>query len=139
MTTAQDMMTTATGSLHHDDSVQRAAHLMTEWGVDVLPVYDRDNRVRGTLTQRDIVLRTLGAGKDPTTTAVQELVHHRHLITLRANDDVTAAMHTMTTHKVRRLPVVDGHELLGMISQADLARALLNPLIADLLAALSTD
>lgn len=119
--------------------MQRAAHLMTVWGVDVLPVYGHDDRVRGTLTQRDIVLKTLGAGKDPTTTCVQELIHHRHLVTLEADDDVTAALHTMTAHKVRRLPVVEGQDLLGMISQADLARALLDPLVADLLAALSTD
>ncbi len=53
--------------------------------------------------------------------------------------DVAEIMRTMTSHKVRRLPVIDGHDLVGMVAQADVARALPNPQVGDLLEALSTD
>lgn len=65
MTTAREMMTTWTCCVHAGDTVQRPAHLMTEWGMDVLPVCGQRQPPARDTYRRDIVLKTLGASKEP--------------------------------------------------------------------------
>lgn len=121
-----------------EETVLQAAQKMTELGVGSLPICGTDNRLKGVVTDRDIVVKVLGAGKDPSSTKAGELAQGE-AVTIGADDSADVILHTMTEHKVRRLPVIDGHDLVGMIAQADVARAMPEATVGDLLEALSTD
>ncbi|MER5850467.1 CBS domain-containing protein [Streptomyces sp. NPDC002012] len=121
-----------------NDSVLLAAHRMAELGVGALPICGQDERLKGMLTDRDIVTKVLAADKVPVATTAGELAQGK-AITIGADDDAWEVLRTMSTHKVRRLPVIDGHTLVGMVAQADVARALPAPAVGDLLEALSKD
>jgi len=107
-----------------DDTVARAAEIMREEDVGPVPVVsDRTaQRLAGIVTDRDIAIKVVAAGRDPRSTRVDEVMS-KDVITCRAEDDYGQALHAMARHQVRRIPVVneDG-ALLGIISQADVAR-----------------
>ncbi|MGW0564910.1 CBS domain-containing protein [Streptomyces sp. NPDC003016] len=138
MTTAREIMTEGTECIGAEETVLAAAEKMTRLGVGALPICGTDNKLKGMLTDRDIVVKVLGAGKDPADCTAGELAQGE-AVTIGADDDAEEILRTMTQHKVRRLPVVDGHDLVGMVAQADVARALPDPKTGDLLQALSTD
>ncbi|WP_344495883.1 CBS domain-containing protein [Streptomyces enissocaesilis] len=138
MTTARQIMSRGTECVGEQETLADAARTMARLGVGALPVCGADEKLKGMLTDRDIVVRALGTGKDPGTTKASELARGE-VVFVRADDDVDQVLRTMTRHKVRRLPVIDGHRLVGMITQADVARALPAPQVGDLLEALSTD
>jgi CBS domain-containing protein len=119
-------------------TVREAAQLMADKGVGALPICGEDNRLKGMLTDRDIVVKVLAEGKDPRSVTAGELAQGE-AVTIGADDEATEIMTTMSQHKVRRLPVIDGHTLVGIISQADVARALPEPQVGDLVEALSVD
>lgn len=131
-------MTAGAECVGADESVLQAARKMTELDVGALPICGTDNRLKGMLTDRDIVVKVLGKGKDPERTTAGELAQGE-AVTIGADDDAGEIMRTMTAHKVRRLPVIDGHDLVGVVAQADVARSLPDPQVGDLLEALSTD
>ena len=106
---------------------------MNELGVGALPICGTDERLKGMLTDRDIVVKVLGAGKDPASVKAGDLAQGE-AVTIGADDDADEILRTMTEHKVRRLPVIDGHTLIGIVAQADVARALPDPKVGDLLA-----
>ncbi|MCC8482449.1 CBS domain-containing protein [Streptomyces globisporus] len=138
MTTARDIMTSGTECAAENESVLDAAKKMKGLGVGALPICGTDNKLKGVLTDRDIVIRVLGAGKDPADCTVGELAQGE-AVTIGADDPADEILRTMTSHKVRRLPVIDGHTLVGMVATADVARALPDPQVGDLIEALSTD
>ncbi|GAA3478157.1 CBS domain-containing protein [Streptomyces yanii] len=137
MTTARDIMTPDAECIGANESALLAAHKMAELGVGALPICGADERLKGVLTDRDIVVKVLAADKDPAQIKAGELAQGE-AVTIGADDDASEILHTMSEHKVRRLPVIDGHTLVGMVSQADVARALPDPDVGDLLEALST-
>ncbi|MGW7611645.1 CBS domain-containing protein [Streptomyces sp. NPDC054766] len=138
MTTARDIMTTGTECIRAEETVLDAARKLKDLGVGALPICGADNKLKGMLTDRDIVVKVLGAGKDPATCSAGELAQGE-AVTIGADDTTDEIIRTMTSHKVRRLPVIDGHDLVGMVALADAARALPDPKAGDLLEALSTD
>ncbi|MFF3247038.1 CBS domain-containing protein [Streptomyces sp. NPDC002870] len=138
MTTAREIMTAGAECIGAQETVLEAAKKMTEMGVGALPICGTDERLKGMLTDRDIVVKVLGVGKDPAEVKAGDLAQGE-AVTIGADDDAEEILRTMSEHKVRRLPVIDGHTLLGMVAQADVARALPNPKVGDLLQALSTD
>jgi CBS domain-containing protein len=83
------------------------------------------------------VVRALAEGRDPGNTKVGELADGKP-VTIGADDSVEAALVTMSKHGVRRLPVIDGHDLVGMVSQADVARHLPEDKVGDLVEAISS-
>jgi len=101
-----------------------------------MPICGEDGRLKGMITDRDVVVKVLGAGKDPSSTTAGELGQGKP-VTIGADDSVDEAMHTMTEHKVRRLPVIDGHDLIGIVSQGDLAANLDDAKVGDLIEAIS--
>ncbi|MFD8415214.1 CBS domain-containing protein [Streptomyces sp. NPDC059650] len=137
MTTARDIMTPDATCIGANDTIMEAAKKMTDLGVGALPICGTDQKLKGMLTDRDIVVKVLGAGKDPATCTAGELAQGE-AVTIGADDDASEILRTMTEHKVRRLPVIDGHTLVGIVAQADVARALPDPQVGDLLEALST-
>lgn len=138
MTTAREIMTEGAECIGADEDVLLAAQKMAELGVGALPICGSDDKLKGVLTDRDIVVKVLGAGKDPASTTAGELAQGE-AVTIGADDDAREILRTMTDHKTRRLPVIDGHRLVGMVSQGDVARALPDPQVGDLLEALSSD
>ena len=136
MATARDIMTSDTQCVQEDQTLVDAAKLMRDLDVGALPICGNDNRLKGMLTDRDIVVRCIAQGGDPASTKAGELAEGKP-VTVGADDDVTVALSTMAQHKVRRLPVIDGHDLVGMISQADVARNLPDDRIGDLVEAIS--
>jgi CBS domain-containing protein len=78
--------------------------------------------VRGLLTDRDITVRGIAEDLDPRTTRIGDLVTH-DLVAVSPDDDVETAVELMRTHAVRRLPVMDGEQVVGVVSLGDLAVA----------------
>jgi CBS domain-containing protein len=123
MTLAREIMTTAPRCVGENDTLVDAAKLMASLDVGALPICGDDKRLKGMLTDRDIVVKSLAAGGDPSTTTAGALAEGKP-VTIGADDDVREALRMMKEHQIRRLPVIDGHELVGIISQADVALAL---------------
>ena len=112
-----------------DDSVVRAAKFMKTEDVGSAPVCEgRDNRkLVGIVTDRDLAIQVVAAGKDPNTVKVRDVMT-RDPITCRANDNLQTALDAMEQHQIRRIPVVDeSGQLVGIISQADVATRTDNP------------
>jgi CBS domain-containing protein len=120
-----------------DETVLDAAKRLAENNIGAMPICDGD-KLRGMLTDRDIVTKVVAQGRDPATVKARELETGTPVV-VRADDTVEEAMRLMEQHKVRRLPVVDGDKLVGMISQADLAKALPKEKAGQLISAISSD
>ena len=104
-----------------NDTLTDAARKMRDLNVGALPICGDDNRLKGMLTDRDITVRAVAEGMDPSSVKVSDFADQKP-VTIGADDSLDEALRTMTEHDVRRLPVIDGHDLVGMISQADIAQ-----------------
>jgi CBS domain-containing protein len=120
MATAREIMTGGTECIGENESLADAAQMMRKLNVGALPICGEDNRLKGILTDRDIVVRAIAEGRSPQETKAGELGEGKP-VTIGADDSVEEALQTMTEQKVRRLPVIDGHDLIGIVSQADIA------------------
>jgi len=120
MATAREIMTGGTECIGENESLADAAKKMAELDVGALPICGEDNRLKGMLTDRDIVVKAIAQAKAPADIRAGELGEGKP-VTIGADDSAEEALRTMTEHKVRRLPVIDGHDLVGIVSQADIA------------------
>jgi CBS domain-containing protein len=136
MKTARDIMTPDVTCVRSSETVRDAADRMAQLSVGSLPICGEDNRLQGMLTDRDIVVKVVAEGRDPRSVHAGELAQGE-AVTIGADDSAEDIMRTMSEHKVRRLPVIDGHDLVGIVAQADVARALKDPKVGDLVTALS--
>lgn len=134
--TARDVMTPECKCVKETDTVLDAAKRLSELDVGAMPICGEDDRLKGMITDRDIVVECIAQGGDPTSTSVSELAAGKP-VTIDADDSVEEALHTMTQHGVRRLPVIDGHDLVGMVSQADIAKNLPEEKVGELVEAIS--
>ncbi|WCI09221.1 CBS domain-containing protein [Arthrobacter sp. OVS8] len=121
MTTARDIMTGGVECVGEHETLMDAARKMRDLDVGSLPICGDDNRLKGLLTDRDIVIRCLAEGGDARTVTAGELGQGKP-VTIGADDSIEEAIRTMQHHQIRRLPVIDGHDLVGMLSQGDIAR-----------------
>jgi CBS domain-containing protein len=121
--TAREVMSGGAECVQSNESILDAAKKLADLDVGAMPICGEDDRLKGMLTDRDIVVKVLAAGRDPRETTAGDLAEGKP-VTIGADDSVEEALRTMTEHKVRRLPVIDGHELIGIVSQADLAKSL---------------
>ena len=136
MTTAREIMSPNVTCVGENETLADAARKMAELDVGSLPICGEDNRLKGMLTDRDIVIKTVAADRNPADVTAGELAQGKP-VTIGADDSIDEALHTMAEHKVRRLPVIDGHELIGIVSQADLARHVDEEKVGDLVEAIS--
>jgi CBS domain-containing protein len=136
MTTAREIMTPHPVCVRSDEPVARAAARMAELNVGALPICGPDERLKGMLTDRDIAVRVVAAGLDPQTVTAGECAQGE-AVTVGADDPVLTALEMMTKYQIRRLPVIDGHALVGIIALADVARALPEEMSGQVLEALS--
>jgi CBS domain-containing protein len=120
---ARDVMTPNAECIGENDTLLNAAKKMADRGYGAMPICGEDNRLKGMLTDRDIVVKALATGKDPASTRAGELGEGKP-ITIGADDPLDETLQTMAKYKVRRLPVIDGHDLVGIVAVADVAREL---------------
>ncbi|MGX7828662.1 CBS domain-containing protein [Actinokineospora sp. 24-640] len=138
MTTARELMTPDPVCVDSSSTIREAARKMASSSVGSLPICGEDGKLKGMITDRDIVVKVLAEGKDPMAVHVGELAQGE-AVTVGADDDAETVLRTMASHDVRRLPVIDGHTLVGIIAQADVARALPKQTVGALLADISSD
>jgi CBS domain-containing protein len=135
VTTAREIMSSSTECVRTTDTLVDAAKKMRDLEVGGLPICGEDDRLKGLITDRDIVTQCVAAGKDPSSVKVEEFV--AEAVTIGADDSIENALRTMSEHGVRRLPVIDGQDLVGIVSQADVAKNLSNDNVAALVEAIS--
>lgn len=133
---AREVMTEDCQCIGENDSIVDAAKRLAELDVGAMPICGEDDRLKGMITDRDIAVRVVAEGKDPSTTVAGDLAQGKP-VTIGADDPIEEALDVMSEHKVRRLPVIDGHELVGIISQADIATDLPDEKVGDLVEAIS--
>ena len=136
MATARDIMTTDVTCVEERESLADAAQKMARLDVGSLPICGEDNRLTGMLTDRDIVVKAVTKGRNPAEVTAGELAEGKP-VTIGADDDAEEILGTLGSHQVRRLPVIDGHDLVGMVALADVARALPDRPVGDLMDAIS--
>jgi CBS domain-containing protein len=135
---ARDVMSSDCTCIGENDSVLDAAKRLAELDVGSLPICGADDRLKGMLTDRDIVVKVLAEGRDPTSVKAGELgVGDGKTVTIGADDSIDEALRAMIDHKVRRLPVIDDRQLVGIISQADIATNVDEERVGDLVEAIS--
>jgi CBS domain-containing protein len=120
---ARDIMHLGAECIGENDSVAAAAQKMRELGVGSLPICGADDRLHGILTDRDIVLRCIAEGRDPAQVRTGDLAQET-LFWVEAAAGVGEVLHQMEDHRVKHLPVIENHRLVGIITEADLARTL---------------
>ena len=118
----RDLMNPNVVTVEPGSSAALAARLISRHNVGALPVCTGDGRLRGVVTDRDIVLRCVAAEEDPAQTPVRDIMT-RCCATVSPEDDCREATRLMAAQQVRRLPVVEEGRLVGMISLSDLARS----------------
>lgn len=115
----QSIMTENVRSIHPDEPITAAARLLKRENIGCLPVCDDQGRVAGIVTDRDIALRCVAAGMDPSRTLVGQIMT-AGVCTLSPKDSVDTAAETMRKAQVRRIPVTDNGKLCGIVSLGDL-------------------
>jgi CBS domain-containing protein len=136
MTTAREVMTRDVTCVGEQEDIAAAARKLADLSVGAMPICGTDNRLKGMLTDRDIVIKVIAEGRDPASVKAGDLAQGKP-VTIGADDDAEEILRTMGAYQVRRLPVIDGHQLVGMVALADVARALPQQPVGDLLKAIS--
>ena len=135
---ARDVMSSDCTCIGENETVLDAAKQLADKDVGSLPICGSDNRLKGMLTDRDIVVKVLAQGKDPSSVKAGELGQgDSQTVTIGADDSIDEALRTMKEHAVRRLPVIDGTECIGIVSQADLAKNVDEEKVGELVEAIS--
>jgi CBS domain-containing protein len=117
----RDIMTQKPLTLQTSDTITAAARTMRDGNIGDVVVLE-NGRIRGILTDRDIVVRALAEGMDPSRTTVGEICS-KELTTLAPTDSVEHAVSIMRDRAIRRLPVVEEGHPVGIVSLGDLAVA----------------
>jgi CBS domain-containing protein len=105
------------------ETLETAARMMRDLHVGSLPICGLDNRLQGIITDRDIVVKCLAEGGDPKKTTAGDLAQGKP-VWVDANADDGDVLRLMEEHHIRRLPVIEDQQIVGMISEADLATQL---------------
>ena len=108
-------------SVSPEETVAVAARLMTRHNVGALPVRDRDGSLCGILTDRDVVTRCVALERPMQQTSVARVMTSR-VATVPPTASVDQAAAMLAKEQVRRLPVVEGRRLVGMVTLSDLSR-----------------
>lgn len=137
MTTARDIMTPDATCVSESDDLVTAAKRMAELNIGAMPICGQDQKLKGMLTDRDIVVKVLAEGRNPQDCTAGELATGKP-VTIGADDDASEILQTMSQNQVRRLPVIDGHDLVGIVALADVARALPDKPAGEVLEAVSS-
>jgi CBS domain-containing protein len=130
MTTAEQIMHKAARWIPATETLDRAAQMMREMDIGALPVADVNERMCGMITDRDIVVKCVAMGHDPSKVTAGALCEGTPRW-INADDDISDVLAAMESHRIRRLPVIRDKKLVGMISEADIARSLPDEQVAE--------
>jgi CBS domain-containing protein len=114
-----DVMTKTVASLNAEDTVKRAAELMKEHNIGSIPVC-RDEKVVGIITDRDIAVRTVADGKNSLEQKVKDIMSSNPVVG-KPEMDIHDAARIMSERQIRRLPIVENNNLVGIVALGDLA------------------
>ncbi|MEU1203897.1 CBS domain-containing protein [Nocardia sp. NPDC005825] len=136
MATARDIMKPGAQWISQDETVAKAAQVMAALGVGSIVIADENERMVGIITDRDIVVKCIAQGHSPETTQARDLCEATPRW-IAADADVEDVLDAMEVHRIKRLPVIDGNKrMVGMISEADLARHLDDETLGDFVTAI---
>jgi len=121
MSVVREFMTTDAQCVKEDQSLLEAAVMMRDLDVGSLPICGGDGKLKGFITDRDIVVKCVAEGWVASEKKASDLAQGKP-IWIDADASVDAAIDLMEKHQVRRLPVITDHKLVGIISQGDIAR-----------------
>lgn len=138
MTTARDMMTPEVYTVGALDTLDSAARQMRDADVGALPVVDVEGRLVGIITDRDIVVRGVAEDRDPKTYTAGELANTSP-VTVSVDDSAEDVLMVMKEHQIRRVPVVEGDEMVGFLAQADVARTMEESTVGEFLESISEE
>lgn len=116
----RQIMTSPAIRISPQETVAVAARTLNRYNIGALPVCGSDGRLCGLVTDRDLVTRCLAAGREPGTTTVREVMTTR-VVAARPDMEASLAAGLMGREQIRRLPVLEGGRLCGMVSLGDLA------------------
>lgn len=114
-----EVMTKSVTNLSTDDTVEHAAQLMKEYNVGSIPVCSGDKMV-GIITDRDITLRSVAEGENIQNQRVRDIMTSNPVVG-KPDMDIHEASSIMSDRQIRRLPIVDKGELVGIVSLGDIA------------------
>ena len=114
-----EIMIKAVKTIRVEDSVKDAAELMKKNDIGALIVLDGSGSIVGITTERDIIMDVVAEGKDPEKTTMEQVMSKK-VITIGADNTLEEAADLMTEHDIRRLPVIHGGKLVGIVSASDL-------------------
>lgn len=137
MAIARDIMHADVECVQGHDTAAGAARAMAEHDVGALPVCDPAGTVIGMVSDRDLAIKVMASGFDAETYEIGDLPQTHELILAEPSEDADAVMAKMTARQVRRVPVVDQGRVVGIISQADIARDLPEPAVGETVGAIS--
>jgi len=123
MTTAKEVMHAGAQCIGQRQTLAEAARMMRDLDVGALPICGEDDRLHGIITDRDIVIKCLAEGRDPNTMTAEQLAQGTPAY-VDAAADTNEVIQLMKRRQIKRVPVIEEHRLVGMISEADLARSL---------------
>lgn len=138
MTTARDMMTPEVYTVGALDTLDSAARQMRDADVGALPVVDVEGRLVGIITDRDIVVRGVAEDRDPKIYTAGELANTSP-VTVSVDDSAEDVLMVMKEHQIRRVPVVEGDEMVGFLAQADVARTMEESTVGEFLESISEE
>ncbi len=115
----REIMTDAVVRIRPDEPVAVAARTLTQYNIGALPVCGYDGRLKGMVTDRDMVTRCLAAERDPDRTTVSQVMTSR-VVSARPDMELEEAARLMGTEQIRRLPVVENGKLCGIVSLKDM-------------------
>ncbi len=118
----KDIMSHKLVTVSPEENAALAARLLSRYNIGALPVCTRDGKLKGMLTDRDIVLRCIAPGDEPEGTRVSNIMT-RKVFSISAGEPVEHAASLMAREQIRRLPVEEKGKLVGMISLGDIAKA----------------
>lgn len=122
MSTIRDVMTGNPHTVSGDTSISQAAKIMRDEGIGNVIITDASSgNPSGILTDRDIAIRVVAEGKDPSSCTCSDACTSE-LQTISPDSSIDEAISTMRESAVRRLPVVDGKTVVGVVSLGDLAQ-----------------
>lgn len=115
----KDVMTKEVASVKPQDSIENAAQIMQQYDIGSIPVCE-GNKIVGILTDRDITLRCVAQGKNTKQAPVSDIMT-TNPVTANPSMDIHEAAKIMSEKQIRRLPIVDNNNLVGMVALGDIA------------------
>ena len=136
MKIARDIMHEGVTCVYVHNTATEAAQMMAELNVGALPICGTDEKLKGMVTDRDLVLSVMAKGENPDAFTMKELASKKlYYVTYDQTSDTVLS--TMMEHQIKRIPVIENEELTGIITLADVALELTDDRMGELVEALS--